>query len=161
LFRNDIDDLLNVRYEAKNAYYENIEEVLIQGLEVNVRAQLSTNFSGSLGYTFLDTENKKTGDDLSERPKDSVSVKLDWQAPYGVRVQLTGLYTGSCYYQKMGNNNKVDVKDYWLVNLGLDKKISDKYKLFLKVDNLLNVDDVVTEYEADGVEYSMGMMVTF
>jgi outer membrane receptor for ferrienterochelin and colicins len=161
LFRNDVDNLLNTRFEAKDAYWENIEEALIQGVEVNFRAQLSTDLSGSLGYTFLDTENKTTGDELSERPKDRVSVKLNWRAPYGIQVQLSGFYTGSCYYQKMGSNNKVDVKDYWLVNLGLDRKINDRYKVFLKADNLLNVDDIVNEYEVDGVEYSMGMKVMF
>ncbi|QTL98837.1 hypothetical protein GM661_13135 [Iocasia frigidifontis] len=41
-----------------------------------------------------------------------------------------------------GSGSKVDVEDYCLLNLVLNKKIKDNYKVFLKINNLLDVDDV-------------------
>lgn len=169
LFRNDVDNLIENQYETLSSlthvYYENIGEALIQGVELNFRTQLTKNVSGSLGYTFLDTEDKGTGEDLPERSKDSVSVKLDWKAPYEVQVQVAGFYMGTYYYNETnkltGDVSKVDVEDYCLLNLGLNKKINDKYKIFLKANNLLDIDDVGNEYEIDGVEYSMGVKIEF
>jgi outer membrane receptor for ferrienterochelin and colicins len=169
LFRNEVDNLVAEQYDKSssltNVYYENIGEALIQGVELNFRTQLTKNISGSLGYTFLDTENKKTGEDLPERSKDNVSVKLDWKAPFGVQVQLVGLYMGSYFYNETnkltGNETKMDVDSYWLLNLGLNKKIGNNYKAFLKINNLLDVDDVGNEYEIDGREYFIGMKVEF
>ncbi len=161
LFRNDVDNLVSSRIVMGgpppfDLYWENVEEAIIQGVEINYHLKLSKNISGSLGYTFLDTENEETGKDLTYRPEDSLTMKLDWKTPYKLDIQLTGIYKGESYSDE---ENETRVDDYFLLNLDFNKEISDRYELYVSIDNLLGIDDIDNEPEIDGTEYYLGMSV--
>ncbi|QTL98826.1 TonB-dependent receptor [Iocasia frigidifontis] len=160
LFRNDVDNLVSSRIERNgypyDMYWENVEEALIQGAEINCRIRLSENISGTLGYTFLDTENKETGKELTDRSRDSLSFKFDWKTPYELDVQFSSIYKGESYSD---DENENKVKDYSLVNVAFNKRISDNYEMYFNVDNLLGIDDIDNEPEIDGIEYYLGMVV--
>ncbi|AZO95938.1 TonB-dependent receptor [Halocella sp. SP3-1] len=160
LFRNDVDNLVSSRIERNgypyDMYWENVEEALIQGAEINCRIRLNENVSGTLGYTFLDTENKETGKELTDRSRDSLSFKFDWKTPYELDVQFSSIYKGESYSD---DENENKVKDYSLLNVAFNKRISDNYEMYFNVDNLLDIDDIDNEPEIDGIEYYLGMVV--
>lgn len=160
LFRNDVDNLVSSRIVRRgypfDMYWENVEEALIQGVEINYRFRLNKDINGSLGYIFLDTENEETGKEITYRPEDSMTMKLDWKTPYKLNIQFSGTYKGEAYSDE---ENETKVDNYSLLNLDFNKEISDRYELYLSIDNLLGVDDIDNEPEIDGVEYYLGMNV--
>jgi outer membrane receptor for ferrienterochelin and colicins len=159
LFQNDIDNLITYRVDRTTGYpygmyWENTDEAMTRGVELNLRAKLSKTLSGTLGYTRLDTEDKETGLELASRPQDSVNLTLDWQAAPKWQVRLSGLLTGK-RYEDEENENKLG--SYFLLNLGLEHKLTDNYRLFFKADNVTGVEDIEDDYDLDGVKYYLGV----
>ncbi|MGD9156436.1 MAG: TonB-dependent receptor [Bacillota bacterium] len=159
LFQNDIDNLITYRVDRTTGYpygmyWENTDEAMTRGVELNLRAKLSKTLSGTLGYTRLDTEDKETGLELASRPQDSVNLTLDWQAAPKWQVRLSGLLTGK-RYEDEENENKLG--SYFLLNLGLEHKLTDNYRLFFKADNVTEVEDIEDDYDLDGVKYYLGV----
>jgi outer membrane receptor for ferrienterochelin and colicins len=158
LFRNDVKNLISwdVSYESYPYpwYWVNVDEAVLQGLELSLKARLSKTVSGSIGYTLLDTEDKATGNELTLRPRDSVNLTLDWQTAPRWQVRLSGLLKGK-RYEDEANENKLG--SYFLLNLGLEHKLTDNYRLFVKIDNVTGADDVADVYDIDGAEYYVGI----
>ncbi|MGD8399942.1 MAG: TonB-dependent receptor [Bacillota bacterium] len=107
-----------------------------------------------MGYTLLDTENKKTGKELTGRAKNSVNLGLDWRALPGLKLNVSGLYLGK-RWENLLNTKKMD--DYFLLNLGLEKKFNEQYRMIFKINNLLGEDGISDAYNLDGVEYYVGI----
>jgi outer membrane receptor for ferrienterochelin and colicins len=162
LFRNDISDLIGYWTQTvsgqKHMYWYNIGKAMTTGAEFGLEARLNEKIKGNLGYTYLKTENVETGYELVERPVNTVTAKLDWQAPHRIRVQLTGVYTDK-RYADAANTEKLE--EYTTVNLNLEKQLNDKYAIYLKGENLLNVSDIDDAYQLDGAEYYLGVKARF
>jgi outer membrane receptor for ferrienterochelin and colicins len=163
LFQNDIDNLITSWVDRTvgypyGMYWENTDEAMTRGLELNLRANLNKRLSGTLGYTRLDTEDKETGLELASRPRDRVNLTLDWQAAPKWQVHLSGLLTGE-RYEDDENTNKLG--SYFLLNLGLEHKLTDNYRLFFKVDNMTGVEDIADAYDLDGAQYYLGIKAKF
>jgi outer membrane receptor for ferrienterochelin and colicins len=158
LFRNDIEDLLDNTKATisgeKHMYWVNIGKAMTQGAEINLLARLGANLKGNFTYTYLETENKETGKELDERPQNTVTLSLDWQAPYGTQVQLSGKYRGE-RYSDSANTVKLDA--YTTVDLNVEKKLTDKYSIYVKAKNLLDEEDIDDADDLDGVEYYLGV----
>jgi outer membrane receptor for ferrienterochelin and colicins len=138
----------------KHMYWVNIGKAMTQGAEINLMARLGANLKGNFTYTYLETENKETGKELDERPQNTVTLSLDWQAPYGTQVQLSGKYRGE-RYSDSANTVKLDA--YTTVDLNVEKKLTDKYSIYVKAKNLLDEEDIDDADDLDGVEYYLGV----
>ena len=158
LFRNDIKNLITAQIVSRNMYWQNVGKAMTQGVELSLRAQMSATLNGSLGYTLLDTEDKESGKELLQRPHDSINLGLNWQALPGLDFHLSGRYVGERYND---DDNTEKLKDYFLLNLGLEKKLNEHYALFVNANNLLGVDDAADAYDLDGVEYYVGVKLRF
>jgi outer membrane receptor for ferrienterochelin and colicins len=162
LFRNEVDDLISYWTQTvggkKHMYWYNIGKARTSGAEFGLEALLSEKLKGTLGYTYLQTENVETGQELVERPRDLITAKLDWGAPYGFQVQLTGIYTGE-RYGDAANTETLDA--YTTVNLNMEKRLNDKYTVYMKGENLLNEGDIDDAYQLDGAEYYLGVKARF
>jgi outer membrane cobalamin receptor len=75
-----------------------------------------------------------------------------------LNVNLSGLYNGERYNDE-DNAEKLD--GYFLLDLGIEQKLTKIYRLFVKVNNLLGVDDAADAYDLDGVEYYLGIKAKF
>ncbi|WP_293828676.1 TonB-dependent receptor [uncultured Brevundimonas sp.] len=122
VFDNDIEDLIETRCTEfcgirgrEIRLYQNISEARITGLELAGEAPLPASFSLRADYTYLDSENKETGQALTERPEHSGHATLRWQ-PDDLRfVQLRGEYVGEQFM--LSNSVQQPVPDYTLVSL--------------------------------------------
>ncbi len=161
LFRNDIENLITSRIVRSgpmpwDMYWENVGEAMTQGLELSLKRRWNDRFSGSLGYTYLETEDKDTGKELTGRPQSSLNLGLDWTAPLGLQVHFSSLYVGKRYDD---DANTVKLDDYFLLNLGVERALTENYRIFIKANNLLGVDDATDAPDLDGVEYYAGLKV--
>jgi len=82
-FYNDITDLIaekHSHYEqgVQIFEYQNIQEAVTQGVELSGQYKFIDSLSLQAGYTYLDSENKQTGNVLDDRAKHLVKLGLDY-----------------------------------------------------------------------------------
>ena len=163
LFRNDLEDLIDTRIVKAgprppwDMYFENVDEAMTQGVEVNLNAHLSSNISARAGYTLLDTENKLTGKELARRPDHKFFAAMDFKIPTAdIRMCIESLYTGERWDNA---ENTVRLDDFWIWSVSAAKEFSEHTEVFVKVNNIFDEKDIEDEYDIDGVELLAGVKV--
>jgi vitamin B12 transporter len=99
LFDSDYEDL--IFYDNLAGHYGNIHTATSRGLELGATRNFGK-LSAALSYTYLDTEDESTGEDLLRRPRHSGSLALGYDfAPFtaelvvqhaGARLDVTDLF---------------------------------------------------------------------
>ena len=165
VFRNDVEDLIVYRIEKPfpwppyDMYYENVEDAMTQGVEVNLRACVTNNIKARLGYTYLDTENKLTGMELAYRPNHKLAAGVNVGIPdIGARLCFETFYTGERWKDA---DNTVELDDYWLFSASAAKEVGEHAEVFVKVDNVFNEKHIDDEYDIDGRELFAGVKLKF
>ena len=152
-FRNDIDNLIDAQFitttgsgKNKTTYYQyqNIAQAHTQGIEAWADIKLPWHLSTGVGVTWLDTENKETGEELDGSPDIKGIFRLAYYHPdYKFRAATRINYIGD---QQVSNAE--DKSGYMTVNIYFAKDFSNQIQIFAGIDNLLN------EKKAyDGVTY--------
>lgn len=108
-FHNDIDDLIitettrlvfnpvlgrPVPLRSELSYY-NLSQARIKGYELQGRYHLSDALSVRANYTFSDSEDRESGDELDYTPKHVGNIGFDWRAMPKLDLNLDYQYTGS------------------------------------------------------------------
>ncbi len=162
LFRNELEDLIDTRIVRMgprpwDMYYENVEEAMTQGVEVNLDARLHDNISARAGYTLLDTENKLTGKELVHRPDHKFFAGVDFRIPEAdLRLHIESAYTGERWDD---DDNTIKLDNFWLWSASAAKELGEHTEVFVKVDNIFGEKDIEDEYDIDGVEFLAGVRV--
>lgn len=142
-FRNEVDDMV-VREDTGGFYnglplltYQNVEEATTQGIELLARAN-SGSFSLSLAYTYMDSENKETGKDLTYVPNHSLSLTPAYEfSEHGLGVSGTVTYTGR-QYKNSANTSQVDA--HAVVDGKIYKDLNAKARASFEADNIFASD---------------------
>lgn len=92
VFHGDYEDL--IVFDSATFVFENIGAATARGLELAVQRTYARNLRASLTYTFTDTEEAGTGQQLLRRPRHSGSLFLGWRAGI-VDANLVVLHTGA------------------------------------------------------------------
>ena len=152
-FRNDIDNLIDAEFinatgsgKNKISYYQyrNISEARTQGLEARADVALPLHLKAAASVTWLDTENRETGEELEGNPDIKGVFSLTYYHPeYKFRAGTRINYTGEQYM-----SDAEDKSDYVTVNLYLSKDFSNQIQVFAGIDNLFD-----EEKAYDGVTY--------
>ncbi|NDY73715.1 TonB-dependent receptor [Desulfobacter hydrogenophilus] len=152
-FRNDIDNLIDAKFitttgsgNNKITYYQyqNIAEAHTQGIEARADIRLPWHLSTGACVTWLDTENKETGEELDGSPDIKGIFRLAYYHPgYKFRAATRINYIGDQHV-----SDDEDKSGYVTVNLYFSKDFPNQIRIFAGIDNLLN------EKKAyDGVTY--------
>lgn len=184
LFRNEIQDMIDrgeiicenddkydsskrgcVESGTSNIYtayrtYNNISEAIVQGLELAGRLKISEQWSINSNYTYLDTEDKSTGEELLERYKHSGLVKLNWNPVYDLTTFVSAKYRGKRTIDKDITQNA-----YTTLDLGTVYHINDDVRFRAGITNLTNK-SISKELEYEGYvmaprTYYLGMTADF
>ena len=142
-FRNDIDNMIDARFirtegsgNNKITYYQyqNIADARTQGIEARADIKLPWHLSTGAGVTWLDTENKETGEELTDASDIKAIFRLAYYHPdYKFRAATRINY--------IGDQHELDGQDkneYVTVNLYFAKDFSNRIRAFAGIDNLLN-----------------------
>ncbi len=92
LFWNDLRDL--IVYDFATSTNRNIGLARTRGVEVGWRQALLPQLAADANYTYLDADNRITGQPLIRRPRHRASVGVDWQPIAGVAVSLRLIFVG-------------------------------------------------------------------
>ncbi|MGK2856698.1 MAG: TonB-dependent receptor plug domain-containing protein [Thermoanaerobaculia bacterium] len=90
-FDSDFDNL--IVFDNANSRFGNTGAATTSGIEAGLRAPIGRGFSGSVSYTWLDTEQTSTGEALLRRPEHSGSASLAW-ASSRVKAHLVVTHGG-------------------------------------------------------------------
>lgn len=111
--------------------YKNISEAVIQGVELTGQFQISDQWQLSGNYTFLDTEDKSTGEALLERYKHSGLVKVNWNPTYDLSAFVNARYRGDRQIE-----TDITQDAYITLDLGAVYYINDSVKLRTGITNV-------------------------
>ena len=116
--------------------YENGEGFIdAQGLEIELDWQMATDFNWSANYTF--TERK--GDNAIRIPKHKINTSIAYKISDKTFSSVNYSYVGDRLDTDFNTFSDVSLEAFSLVNIYLSHQIlSEKLKVFLNVDNLLN-----------------------
>lgn len=141
VFRNELSNLIESQcYVAcgqrgqERRRYDNISQANINGAEAVLDVNLPANFFANLNYTYLDTENEETGEELENRSNHTANLSLGWTAPNSAIVQLRTEFRGD---QK--DSSGATVPDYTLFHVDAAWPLTEQVRLNAGIDNLLDL----------------------
>jgi len=136
LFGNTFEDLI----DFSGFTYFNVQEATTDGVEAFAQLRPVEALSIRFGYTFLNTEDVTTGEDLIRRPDDKFSLDVNYQFGERANLDLTGIYVGDRIDKDFSSwpAATVTLDSYLLVNLSGSLALSDKLKLTGRMGNLLD-----------------------
>ena len=118
--------------------YVNVAEAVIQGAEIAGQISITEQWDLSANYTYLDTEDKSTGEELLERYKHSGLVKVNWNPTYELSTFLSARYRGE---RKIEDNLYQDA--YTTLDFGTVYYVNDSVRLRAGITNL--TDEAVSQ----------------
>ncbi|MDZ7811282.1 MAG: TonB-dependent receptor [Arhodomonas sp.] len=121
-FHTEVDDL--IAYDAGAAASVNVNEARIRGLE----GEISTRLAGidtRLAATWLDTEDRDTGNELPRRPEFSATLGLS--RDFGRATLGTEVHYGGERYDDLANTTELD--SYTVVDATAAWRINDEWTL--------------------------------
>ncbi len=151
-FHNDIDDLIitettrlvrdpvlgrPVPLRSELSYY-NLSEARIKGYELQGRYHLSDAVSVRANYTFSDSEDRESGDELDYTPKHVGNIGLDWRARPKLDLNVDYQYTGSqmVYVPALADSKRSDA--FHTVGIGGRFHATNELTLNAGMNNLTN-----------------------
>lgn len=140
--------------------YQNVSEAIIQGVELAGGFQISEQWDVSGNYTYLDTEDKSTGEQLLERYKHSGLVKLNWSPTYDLTTFVSVRYRGE---RQIETDLTQDA--YTTLNIGTVYNVNDSVRIRAGITNL--TDEAVSQeleylgYVEEPRTYYVGMTADF
>ena len=140
--------------------YQNVSEAIIQGVELAGGFQISEQWDVSGNYTYLDTEDKSTGEQLLERYKHSGLVKLNWSPTYDLMAFVSARYRGE---RQIETDLTQDA--YTTLNIGTVYNVNDSVRIRAGITNL--TDEAVSQeleylgYVEEPRTYYVGMTADF
>jgi len=158
------DDKVNVeaiyfdnRYTHMITYnfpnYYNQGKSSMRGIETKLKLKAFRDILVTAGYTYMETRDDATGDELLKRPKHKASVNLDWIFIEGGDFNATFNYIG-----QRKESTTVTLDGYYTIDLSASYWIFDWLQAFIRIENLANTNYVeYTGYTTPGISVYGGL----
>lgn len=174
VFRNDIKNLIDrdlsdgsevgTGPNGQPIYtYWNINKAMTQGIELSGHINLTESLELNAAYTYLDTENKETGETLENRPEHKANARLTWYATDWLDTFARVNYIGDTTLSVSDDITRPAVTT---VDLGMNYHFQQDWRLRAGVRNLTDeqYDDLdVTQrgYSVDPRSWYVGLTANF
>jgi vitamin B12 transporter len=118
----------------------NIKDARVKGLEASIFAEVNDLIKIRTGYTYLDTEDRGTGQQLPLRPQDKLNCAVDVS-----NKDFTVVADYTFVGERFDPSVKRTLSSYSLVNVSGSYRVTKKLTLFARIENLLD-----EQYEESG-----------
>jgi vitamin B12 transporter len=137
-FRNEFRDLID--FDSATNKYLNVGRAGTSGVEVAVKILPMKDFEIRLSYTFTDTKDEETGQELVRRPRHKATARVDYAVTEALHMNSSVNFVGAAKDLDFSTTpaSTVTLADYALLNLGASYKVSEKVSLFVRGENVLN-----------------------
>ncbi|WP_158278582.1 TonB-dependent receptor [Rhodohalobacter mucosus] len=182
-FRNNVSDLIETapiarRTNGQSVFtYFNVDEVVTQGLEAEIRWSVSRNLNGSAGYQFLDAnrriERERTVQDsrgevvqrtdvsfepMFNRSRHSGNIRLFYETDSGWGANVRGTLRGRFGLFDSNGSGFVDgdeyEKGYTVWNAAVSRTFGNSVRLQAGADNLLGYTNINQPFLAGRLWYT-------
>jgi vitamin B12 transporter len=161
-FRNDFKDLI----DFEGGRYINIAKAKAEGLELFTSVKPFDDLVLRFNYTYTDTEDKRTGEDLLRRPKNKLGLDLNYHFLKKGNANLGVIYVGKRDDKEWDPSTwtarRVKLDQYTLVNLAASYDITKNFQVFGRVENLLDKEyEEAKGFGTPGLSFFGGMKLSF
>jgi outer membrane receptor for ferrienterochelin and colicins len=131
----------------------------IQGFEAGGAVDLPARFQLSANYTHLETENRATGAELTEKPRDTLNARLEWTPREDIFAQIRAEYVG----RQRVSTGVLPTYSLWFFEAR--KRLTDQVALRIGIENI--TDQRLAEkssaytYAEPGRLYHLGFNLSF
>lgn len=137
-FRNEIDNLIAFDFTVFPFQPQNVDRAETWGFESFIAIQPLETVTVRLDHTWLNTEDKETGNDLLRRPRHKLNLDLAFTPIDPVTVSLGVLYVGKRDDIDAVTFARVEEDAYTVVNLAASWQVQKNLRLFGRVENLFD-----------------------
>jgi vitamin B12 transporter len=134
-FNRSSNDLISF---SPSFQLENIDRVRATGIETGFTLRPTARLDIRAGYSLLDAINKSVsnfGNRLALRPQDSVTMTIDWNSPWKVKLGTTLQMVGDSFDNA---SNSVRLDGYSLVGVRAAFPINDAIEIYGRIDNAMD-----------------------
>jgi len=171
-FENDFEDLIVNEFVGFDPIlgpiysYENVDNAETKGIELALTCQPVEDVIIRASYTYTETENESTNEDLLRRPNNKFSADITYRFLERGNVNLNLLYVGErddIFFNGVTfESGRTELANYTVVNLAASFMVTDKLRLFGRVDNLFDEEyEEVWGYDTAGISGYVGGEYTF
>lgn len=159
-FHNSFDNLIDFNFAT--SHLENVGASTTQGFEFTLSARPTDTLSCAFSYTYTNTLNTETDQELLRRAPNKFSLSTNWRyCPRG-DVTLTLVYSGSRADIDPITFGRTRIGAYTLLNLATSYRIADNVTLYARIDNALDRDyEEVAGFGTAHVSAYAGVKVSF
>ncbi len=170
LYRNNLKNLIEAERIGQSVLggskfqYFNISEAFTEGFEVELSTRSIGGLSATIGYAYLNGEDKETGLTLLNRSKHSGNLKLAYASRgSGFGVDLRGRYASKWGFFDDGDKVLED-EEYapsnWIWNIRGSKQVLNWLKASIGVNNIFDF-KIPTFYTFTGRSFYGGLSLTY
>ncbi|MEX2382738.1 MAG: TonB-dependent receptor [Opitutales bacterium] len=164
-FENRFDDLIVFDFQGMTpggdvqGEFVNVADARTFGVETFGSFQIVRNLSLRFSYTFQETEDKTTGNDLARRPNHKFDVALTFIPVEETTLRLATRYVGR-RYNNQRNTDELPAYNVW--DLAATHRVTENFELFGRIDNLLDQDyEEVRNFNTPGRAFYAGVRAHF
>lgn len=159
-FDNTFDNM--VGWDGETSSYKNVFKATSRGMELTGRYTGTAGTSLRAYYTFTDSKDHESDEQLLRRPRHSGGVVLDQRIRPGIDLNLSFRFSG----ERRDNDfstwpaTPVTLDGYGIVNVAANWKITPNIQLFGRIDNLFDAEyEEVLGYGTVGITGYLGVRV--
>jgi vitamin B12 transporter len=115
--------------------YDNVGRARAQGFEVEFGLAPTERLRTSLAYSYLDAEDRASGNELARRPRHALTATIDWTALLGVKLGGEVRLVGDSFDDAA---NLVPLDGYVLTDLRVSAPLGERFELFGRIENLFD-----------------------
>ena len=157
-FQNDFEDLIDYDFAA-NAF-RNVGEAHSRGVELTLQISPGEGLDIAAAYTYTDTEDEATGEQLLRRPRNKGSLSLSYEWSDRLTGLLEVLYVGE--REDTVFPDIVTLDSYTLVNLAARLPLGEHLELTGRIENLFDENyQEVSGYGTPGLAGYLGAKLIF
>lgn len=165
-FKNTFTDLFGFDSNFKTL---NVNKSETKGFEIFLDAKPTSDLSISANYTFTESKNLSPGSadenlSLLRRPKHKAAISTDYKITNSIRAGIEAIFVGNRGDKDFSTYpaTRIVLKNYTLLNLSASYKLSELFRFFGRVVNLLNSDyEEVYGYGTAGRSGYIGLKINF
>jgi len=149
-FSNAFTNLIDFDYTQG---YINIKKALTRGIEFTLKAVPVDNLRLTADYNHIEAIDKDTEEELLRRPKNRLSLSLNYTFAQKAVLHLSFNYSGKRddIFFSGWTSTRVTMNPYTLVNAAFSYSILKDLAVFIRLDNLLNKEyEIIKGYGTPG-----------
>ncbi|WP_394239750.1 TonB-dependent receptor plug domain-containing protein [Vibrio astriarenae] len=153
VYRNDTKNLITSDYVGEEAglaiyQYENMDKSFSQGVDLMMNVARTNGWSGYAGYSYLNAEDKTTGNKLVKLPDHQFKFNINYHwSLINTEFSLFGRYETESYAD---SDNLMESPSHSVFDFKVNSWITDQFKVFGGVDNLA---DTIQDSLSSGNDY--------